>query len=196
MKLAIAKRDLRALGRGVVVIGTIIGLGRGIPAWRRWERAVRNDAGATAHSLAVVEAGLRQLPRMRDSVVARRRELETIGSRVFETTSVEEATAALAVYVSDQAAESSVKVGSVQLRPDSTFSADGFARVAVRLNATGDVTGLATLLGALEGDSLLIAVRELVVNQPEPAAPSTKLEILRFELLVEGLAMHPRVKGS
>jgi hypothetical protein len=89
-----------------------------------------------------------------------------------------------------------VKVGSVQLRADSAFTADGFARVAVRLNATGDVTGLATLLGALEGDSLLIAVRELVVNQPEPAAPSTKLETLRFEMLVEGLAMHPRVKRS
>jgi hypothetical protein len=195
VRLAISKRDLRALGRGVLVIGSIIGVGRGVPAWRRWEQAVRADAGVTAHNLAVVEAALGQLPKMRDSVMSRRVQLDALASRVFETVSVEEATAALAVYVSDQATDASVKVNSVQLRPDSVFSPEGFARVAVRLNANGDVRGLASLLGAIEGDSLLLAVRELLVNQPEPAAPDTKPEALRFELLVEGLAMHPRVRA-
>jgi hypothetical protein len=196
IRLAISKRDLRALGRGVLVIGSIIGVGRGVPAWRRWESAVRADAATTTHSLAVVEAGLAQLPKMRDSVLVRRVRLELLRERVFEAASVEEATASLAMFVSDRAADASVKVNSVQLRPDSVFSSDGFARVAVRLNATGDVRGLAGLLGALEGDSLLLAVRELSVNQPEPAAPDTKPEALRFDFLVEALAMHPRVKTA
>jgi hypothetical protein len=43
---------------------------------------------------------------------------------------------------------------------------------------------------------MLLAVRELVVTQPEPTAASTKAEALHFEVLVEGLTMKPGVPAA
>ena len=195
MKPSISKRDVRALLRGLVIIGTIIVLGRGLPAWRRWETAVQREAATTVHSLALIRAGLRYFPQLRDTVTARRARLDTLSRRLFEAKTVQEATAALAQHVSDEATSVEVRVNTLQLRADSAFAQDGFTRVAVRLNGTSDVSGLAGLLIELEGDSLLIRVREMIVNQPEPLAPDEKTEAIHFELLIEALVMHPRVKG-
>ena len=189
MKKLISKRDLRALIRGTAAIGVIIALGRGLPAWRRWEVSVRRDAVSTLHNIAIIEAGIGQIRAARDSVAARQSRLDSLVERLFESRTVQEATAALALHVSDIAASVEVKVNSLQLRADSSFAKDGFARIAVRFSGTGDVAGLSGLLVSLEGDSILLAVRELSVTQPEPGAPDTKPEALRFELLIEGLAM-------
>ncbi len=195
MKALLSKRDLRALIRGVSIIAGIVVVARGVPAWRRWETTVLREASMTLHTVALVEAGVRQLPPTRDSVAARRARLDSLAGRLFEAKTVQEAAAALAVYVSDAATGTEVKVNTLQLRADSAFAADGFARIAVRLNGTSDVSGLAGLLVTVEGDSLLLAVREMTVTQPEPAAPDSKPETLHFELLIEGLAMHPRVRS-
>jgi hypothetical protein len=189
VKKLISKRDLRALIRGTAAIGVIIALGRGLPAWRRWEVSVRRDAVSALHTIAIIEAGIGQIRAVRDSVAARQSRLDLLVERLFESRTVQEATAALALHVSDIAGSVEVKVNSLQLRADSSFAKDGFARIAVRFSGTGDVAGLSGLLVSLEGDSVLLAVRELSVTQPEPGAPDTKPEALRFELLIEGLAM-------
>jgi hypothetical protein len=195
MRPVLSKRDTRALFRGLIVMGTIIGLAKGVPAWRNWEGNVRRNAGSTLHHVALVEAGVRQLAKMRDSIEARRLRFDSLSTGLFEAATVQEATAALAVHVSETATVSEVKVNTLQLHADSAYASDGFARIGVRLNATSDVTGLAELLRFIEGDSLLLTVLEMNVTQPEPAAPDSKVETLHFELLIEGLAMHPRVRA-
>ena len=64
----------------------------------------------------------------------------------------------------------------------------GQARVAVRASGIGDIAGVTRLLNDIESGAPLLAVRELSITQPEPAAPDGRAEALRFEMLVEGLA--------
>ena len=71
--------------------------------------------------------------------------------------------------------------------PDSA-SRNGLARVAVRASGIGDIAGVTRLLQDIESGVPLLAVRELSITQPEPAAPDGRAEALRFEVLVEGLA--------
>lgn len=134
---------------------------------------------------------MERLPAMRDSVAARRRRLDSAAVMLLEGESPAQAGAALAAVASDLAAESGVQVNAVQVRADSVYRGH-VTRVAVRVSATGDVTGLTELLQQLEGHDLLLHVRELVVTQQAPAAPDNVAEALRVELLVEGLALRPR----
>jgi hypothetical protein len=191
--LSIGSRDRRTLVVGIVAVGLILGIGRGLPAWRRWDRTARVAAEDATRELASIESGKRELTALRNSAVAQRRQLQILSPMVLEGASPAEAGALLAAAVTDAAEEVGAQIGSVQIRPDTTYKGN-FARVAVRLSATADVTSLAQLLNELESGELLLNVRELTVNQAAPAAPDNTPEALRFELLVEGLAMHPRVR--
>lgn len=84
--------------------------------------------------------------------------------------------------------DAGVKTTSLQVRPDSAFR-DRFARVAVRVTGTGDIHALVAVLDALDEQDTLLSVRELSVTPAEPTAPDTKAEALRFQLLVEALAL-------
>jgi hypothetical protein len=174
-----------------LAVSGIVGAGRGVPAWRRWDADVRARAADQVRELRMLEAGMERLPAMRDSVAARRRRLDSAAVMLLEGESPAQAGAALAAVASDLAAESGVQVNAVQVRADSVYRGH-VTRVAVRVSATGDVTGLTELLQQLEGHDLLLHVRELVVTQQAPAAPDNVAEALRVELLVEGLALRPR----
>jgi hypothetical protein len=190
---SLGARDRRTLVIGLLTVGSIVAVGRGVPAWRRWDQSARVAAADAVRELQAIEGASRQLPAMRDSVAAWRRRLDTLAVMVLEGESPAQAAAALATAVTDAADEAGMLIGSVQVRPDSIYKGS-FARVAVRLSATADVTSLAQLLQDLEGGELLLSIRELTVSQPAPAAPANTPEALRLEILVEGLAMHPRVK--
>jgi hypothetical protein len=195
-RLTLSARDRRTLTRGAVMIGAIVALGRGLPAWKRWDTDTRFRATEASHDAAVAVAGIRQLTAIRDSVAARTKRLDDLAPQLFEYKTTDEASAALAILVSDYADEAAVKVSSTQPRPTTGFSATRFTRIGVRVNATADVEGLMSLLSALEGGTKLVSVRELTVTQPEPAAPDDRPEALRFELVVEGLAMRSREAGQ
>ena len=47
------------------------------------------------------------------------------------------------------------------------------------------------MLTALEGGATLLAIRDLSITQPEPAAPSDHAEALRLEMTIEGLMLRP-----
>ena len=186
-RLAISGRDRRVLSFGLAVIGLLLLVGRGIPAWRRWDA----DARASAAELAVEEeraaAAARALPALRDSAAARRERLVALAPAVLDGESAASAGAALASLVSGAAAKAGVQIGAVQLsRPDSA-ARTVFTRVRVRTDATGDLPGLLRFLQALEGGPALLAVREWSVSQPNAGGPATLPETLRLELTVEGL---------
>ena len=99
--------------------------------------------------------------------------------------------------MSDAATDAGVKLGSVQPRVDSeprTLGAaraplhQAFARISVHGDAVGDVVALTQFLAELEHGPVLLAVRALSITQPEPAAPSSRMETLHAEFAVVGLA--------
>jgi hypothetical protein len=59
----------------------------------------------------------------------------------------------------------------------------------VHADVVGDIHGITTLLATLERGSARLRVRELTVTQPDAAAPGDRVEALRADLTVEGLAM-------
>ena len=184
----LSARDRRTLAIGVAAMGSIVALGRGLPALARWERG-RVEAAAEARArLRDETVAARLLPALTDSLRARRARLDSLEGVLFVGTLPAEASAQLAAVLAEYAEAAQLKVVSVQMRQDTARAGAPLLRVGARLVGAGDVTALAGLLQAIETDESPLAVRELTVSQSEPAAPDTRPEILRLELFVEGLA--------
>lgn len=186
--LAVSHRDRRALGLGLVTLVLVGGAGRGIPAWQRWEESARTTSERVTAELAIMEANVRQLPTLRDSAGMRWQRLAALTPLVIEAPSPAEAGAILGAHLAEIAEQSRVKVTSMVIRPDSLFRG-GVARAGVRLHAMADVAGLTALLARIEGGELLLAVRELAISQPEPAAADETPEALRVEMVIEALTL-------
>jgi hypothetical protein len=169
-------------------------VGRGIPAWRRWDQRVRTGAERQEEAAARAEAAVRDLPAALDSLEARRARFEVLGGSLLEGESPAAAGAALASLLSGAAARAGVQLGSVQVSPD-TAGARAFLRVRVSADATGDLPSITRLLTMLEGAPERLAVRELAITQPSPGGPAEQPEALRLELMVEGLALAPGAVG-
>ncbi|MDB4878546.1 MAG: hypothetical protein JWM41_4992 [Gemmatimonadetes bacterium] len=97
------------------------------------------------------------------------------------------AAANLASAVEDFADDAPMRISALQIHAD-TAARPGLSRVAVRMTAVADVAGLAAFLRAVDGGVRHLAVRELAISQAEPAAPDSKPEMLRIDVLIEGLA--------
>jgi hypothetical protein len=165
----------------------LLGVTRVWPALLAWEREARGAAQESATELARAQESVERLAATRDTLIVRRQRLAAAATGVLEGESLALAAGALSALLADMAADAGVRLGAVQLRPDSA-SDSRYARVAVSVDATGDVRGVTALLSAIEGDSTLLVVRSLSISQPEPAAPSDRPELLRVELVVEGVA--------
>lgn len=188
----ISSRDRRTLALGGLVIGTIVMMSCGLPIWREWDARTRTDAHELSAELSILERDLSRLTALGDSARVRSGRADALRDRLIEGETVSAAGAALATTVTDLADDLGIKVSAVQIRPDSVFRAN-HARVAVRLTASGDVIHLTDLLTALETGTLLLAVRELSISPSDAFAPDAQPEVLRFQLLVEGLAVrHPK----
>jgi hypothetical protein len=186
--LRISRRDRRTLIGGALGMAAIICSSRAIPAWWEWDAGARDSARELSAQVASLEAQLRQLPALRDSARTRGIRARAGHERLIEASTVGAAGADLATRVTDVADELGIRVSAVQIRPDSLFRG-GYARVAVNLAAAGDVTHLTDLLNSLETSDVLLAVRELTVTPGDVLTPDGRPETLRFQLLVEGLAV-------
>lgn len=191
MKIAssLSQRDRRTLLLGGAILAALLVLSRGLPLWSRWS----DDAIATAAELADDEAEARRTVasagRAGDSLAARSARFRALAPALVDGATPGAAGASLAGLLSGAAAVAGVRVASLQLRPDSA-SAATFTLLAVRAELVGDARGLAAMLSLLERGPTLIAVRELSINQPEPAAPPERAEMLRVQLLIEALALN------
>lgn len=187
IQLGFSAKDRRTAVFGIVVVGSMIGLSRGLPAIREWERAHVADAADLAAKASSARANVRMLRMMRDSLTARRKRLVSMDSAMLSGTSAAAAAADLASALDEIAASSRVKIISMQLRADSA-AAGALTKVAVRVSGTGDVTGLAAFLRDVEANDAPLAIRELTVSQSDPAAPPSKPEALHVDVVVEALA--------
>jgi hypothetical protein len=181
-------RDRRTLLYGAIVIGTLTTLARGVPAVRSWNTARQADAGAAVDQAALAHRATRLLPVLRDSLRQRRARLAALDSVLIVGSSASVVTAGLASALEDIADDAQVRISVLQMHADTT-TRSGLTRVTVRMTGIADVAGLAAFLHAVEGGERYLAVRELAVSQPEPAAADSKPEMLRLDILVEGLGL-------
>jgi len=187
MEAGLSARDRRTLTIGVTAIGTLCGLARGLPALRDWERDRTADAAAASQQMEAARLGVRLLPALRDSLRARGIRLAALDSVLLSGISPSAAASELASTLGDMADEAPFKISAMQLRADSA-GAGALTPVAVRVTGVTDIVGLAAFLRAIEGGEVPLLVRELAVNQSEPAAPNGRVEALRVDMLVEGIA--------
>lgn len=180
-------RDRRTLVVGVSVIVGLFAAAKGVPAIVAWQRDQSVASLRANQLLAAASVDPRELRVARDSLARRRARLQAIDSVVPTVTSASEAVARLASALEDLADSCSVRVSSLQLRPDSATSS-GFTEVSARLNGVADVAGIASLLHAIAASEQPLVVTELAVTAPDPMAPADKAEALRFDVLVSGLA--------
>lgn len=187
-KFSASRRERRVLVVGVAVIAGLIASSRGLPAWRAWQRDAIVSAAELAGEVARAEASVGALQATVDSLEARKERFVALAPLLVGVEPPAAAAGALAALVSGAAQSAGVRVSSIQVGRD---SADGAVvrRISVRAELEGDIRGVAALLETLERGPTLLAVRELSITQPDPAAPADRPETLRVQLLVEGLSV-------
>lgn len=191
--MALSPRDRRAAFGGIVALAVIVGAGRGVPAWKRWEAAARARA-ERMHALAAFSAdGGGRLGALREAVRAEERRTAGIRAAFLEGDSPGEAAALLAGGLTSGAEEVGVRITNVQLQLDTGF-VGGTARVGLRLAGSGDVRGLTAFLRDTEGGTPLVRVTDLTVSQSDPGAGPGQPEMLRFELGLDALTLDPKVR--
>ncbi len=189
--LAIGGRDRRALWVGVASIVLLVGTARALPILREWKAQSRDSASALAQEVARVRATLALNRITRDSLAARQRRFVALAPLLVPGETLALGGAMLASQISGAAMAASVRLGPVQVHTDSA-SRGVFSRVGARAEITGDVQGVATFLGIIDRGPTLLAVRELTISQPEPAAAPDRAEVLHVALAVDGLMLTPR----
>jgi hypothetical protein len=189
------------LSLGALVIVATLVLVRGVPALGGWsEASVRSAREVVAEAGRAHRAAL-ALPALSDTMRVRSERFVALAPGVLDGASAATAGATLASLISGAAATADAKLGSVQVRTDtatrdsSRVTRRAFARVAVRANLTADVRGLSRFLLTLERGLTLLSIDELSITQPEPAAESTRPEMLQIEIVVAGLALIGRESG-
>jgi len=186
MIVGLSARDRRTLTVGALAVGSLFALGRGLPGLLQWQETQLRRATIVMGELDSARVASRDVPLLRDSLVATRMRLMALDSTILSGPTPSAAAATLAAVLGDMASDAAVKVSAMQLNADSVAS-NSLAQVGVRMTAIADVYGLMALLRAIEGGDTLLVVREIAVNQPEPAAPANKQESLRVEVSVAAL---------
>jgi hypothetical protein len=187
MMTRFSRRDRRVLGFGILVVLTILAGGRGLPLWKAWMTESRDRAWQANTQLERLRAVARNKVATAESLASANQAYLALAPQLLDGDGAATMGASLLALVSSAAGRSGLEVGSIQSIQDS--AGIHFIRVAVRGEASGDVLGLAAFLEALETSPSSLGLRELSVEQPEPAAPHDRPEALRIQFLVEGVGL-------
>lgn len=164
----------------------IIGAGKITPLWQDWERTQRENAALSVGRLEVTQRKIAEASRL-DARTLRSTGTTDPRQLIMVEPNLSIAGARLAEIVTSASEKAALRITSLQMRPDTAFK-ERFARVGVRLVASGDVQSLVDLLQALDRKTPVLSVRELSVTPSDPMSADARPEILRFQLLVEVLA--------
>jgi hypothetical protein len=191
---AVSTRERRVVLAGAATVFALIAGTRGIPAWLAWKEERFESAVELVAKAARAQTHVRDLEATLDTLERRRSRFEALAPVLVGVGSPTAGAGALASLVSGAAQAAGVQLGSIQVRTD-TASARTMKRVSIRANVVGDVRGITALLLAIEQGPALLAVRELSITQPDPAAPDDRPEALQMELVVEGLVFADSTRG-
>lgn len=183
-------RDRRALIGGAAVILALVVAVRGLPAWRAWRAEARARAAESMTQAARSDAVLSGLSRSLDTLEARTARVKQLGPALLAGDTPNQAATALAVALAEMARTSLVRLDAVEMHVD-TAKGSALPRVSIEAQATGDVTGLASLIHSLEKGPLLLAVRRLTIRPQRIDSPPDQGEMLSIRFTVEGLGLLP-----
>jgi hypothetical protein len=159
---------------------------RGVPALARNIDGRRARTEAAVRSLIAAREAAREAAWLRDTLASRAERLLTWAPRLLSGGTGAEATATLQSLVTGLAATHRVRI--VRVDPGAAVRSGDFLEATLRLEAQGDVAGIAGWLSAIEEGETLLAVRQVQLNSPEPAAPAHQPELLRANLTITGWA--------
>jgi hypothetical protein len=196
--VGVSPRDRRTLAVGLIIVGSLIAVTRGVPAWLHWVHDASAAATEQVRAAEDADALVAQSLALRDTMKARDARYLDLAPALVSGTTPADASASLASLLSAAAGGAHVTLGAVQLRPVAdTTGRHAFLRVGVRADYTADVEGLSAMLLNLERGPVRLRVRELTVTPTDPFSPRTRAEMLHGDIVVEGLALrvvrHPGV---
>jgi len=192
---ALSARDRRTLLIAVVSIGSLVIVGRGVPAWRTWEQRAGASADSAARAAARDQALARNTRAIHDSLAARRARLTALAPTWLGGDSPAAAGAGLAALITRSATDASMTLGGLDIRTDSVGRSP-FVPLHVRVSVSGDIQGLATLLAALDRGPVTSNVLALDVQGGDPAAAPQRPEVLHADLTIEALWRPPVARGD
>jgi hypothetical protein len=195
MMESLQPRERRVLLFGTIVIGLMVAVGRGLPAWRRWNEAARTSAADLTARAARGDAVVRGLAESLDMLDARTARLGALKAALLAGETPSDAGSNLAVIVAEAARRAPVRLDAVEVRIDTT-KARTLPRISVEVQATADITGLAALLRDLEDGPALLAVRRVAVRPQNPEGQPSEVETLSVRLTIEGTALVLRRKAG
>lgn len=180
-----SRRERRTVAIGLTTIAAIVGIGRGVPAWRTWSTETVASAREIQTELNRSRADVHGAKTASDSLAVRTARLDSSAHVYLEGRTPTAAAAGLASALSRIAETAGVRVASIGARVDSSSTSS--VRAIASLNVVGDVRALTRLLAGVERGPLLLSVASVSVAQSEVAAGDDRAEALRIEMSVEGL---------
>jgi hypothetical protein len=184
----LSARDWRVIGLGSMVLGPILFFGHALPAVLGWEARARVSAHELHQELRRAEHAATMLPEALDSLENRARRLEDLAPALLPGRTRTAAGSALGGLLSAAAVESHLQVGSTRILLDSIANRT-FARVRVQLDGEGSLEAAVEFLRRLEESQHLLAVRRLSVSQNPPGGALDRVDVLKIEMIIEGLAL-------
>lgn len=185
MRLPTSPRDRRAVLAGGAIVGLAL-LVRGVPAGLHAVTALRARADAASLELSRSQELLAAERVLRDSLASRARRILALAPRLVAGATVSDARAELASIVGAAAARHRVRIAREEAQPDTPH--DPFVRLVLRVEAEGDIAGVAGWLAELEEGPRLLTADELTIVAAEPTAPAAQPELLRVSLTIAGWA--------
>jgi hypothetical protein len=184
----VAPRDRRAIAVGLLVIGALLLLARGMPAWQRWAAESRSAAAAAVRRAEAAAQLVGGFEEALDSLEARTARLRALRRQPLIGSSPSDLSAQLGAYLGEVSRLSSVRLDAVDLQVDSSGGA-ATPTLSARLEATSDIVGTTAFLQRLETGQLLLGVRKLTVR-PNPAELGRgTVERLNLELTVDAMGL-------
>ena len=164
----LAPRDRQALKIGAWIVAPVLASMLLVQPYRRARHETRDALAAERTALAIELAALRDAPRDARLVRQGRHALLEEGARLFDGADAVAASAELASWVADQAAEAGLQLEDSETRA-MTDARDSSAVAAVEIRAAGDVLAVVAFLRALEDGPRLARVERLALGAPAGA---------------------------
>lgn len=189
--ISVSGRERRFVLGGLVVLIPILAL-KGFPWWQDWLGSARSSAMHVLEEAARAEQSVGALDETIAALESARQQFLDLAPAFVGHGSHAVSGATLASAVAGIAALSGLELGALHVRHDSTTTG-GVYTLAVRGEAGGGIREVMEFLAAVEAQPAWLAVRELAIGTPDPAAARSRPETLRVQFLIEGLALNPEV---
>jgi Type II secretion system (T2SS), protein M subtype b len=183
----LSDKDRTTLIAGACMIATLVLVSRGVPAWIRWQRHVRDDAITASQEATASQRTVQMAPVLARTAQQLERRYFALAPAFLPGERPAVTGAALITTVTAAARMAGMRLGALQVESDTT-GRPGVVPVRVRGDGSGDITGITHFLSAIESGVPLLSVRELSLTPIDPHAASDTPETIQVNFVIEGLA--------